>query len=73
MPALVLEGADTKIPLNSTRAWAEAMLNARLLLIKNAGHAFPVEQPVAFRRAADRFLGGHFPQGAEVVREPGVK
>jgi proline iminopeptidase len=73
MPALVIEGAVTKVPLDSTRAWAESMPNARLLLIENAGHLFPVEQPVAFRRAANRFLRGGFPQRAEVVRKSGVK
>ncbi len=71
MPALVLEGAETKIPLDSTRAWVEAMPNGRLLLIKNAGHALPLDQPIAFRRAVERFLGGHFPAGAEVGRKSG--
>jgi proline iminopeptidase len=68
IPALVIEGAESKVPLDSTRAWAEAMPNARLLLIENAGHLFPVEQPAAFQRAADRFLNGEFPNEATPVR-----
>jgi proline iminopeptidase len=69
MPALVLEGAESKVPLDSTRAWAAEMIDARLLLVKNAGHLFPIEQPDAFDAAIKRFLGGDFPPGAEVVRK----
>ena len=68
MPALVVEGAESKVPLDSTRAWASEMIDARLLLIKNAGHLFPIEQPEVFHDAIKRFLRGDFPPGAEVVR-----
>ena len=64
MPALVMEGARTNVPLDATRAWAAALPNARLLLIQEAGHEFFLDQPEAFARAADQFLHGRFPQGS---------
>jgi proline iminopeptidase len=68
MPALVFEGAQTNVPLSSTRAWAAALPNARLLLIPDAGHEFWAEKPDEFVVAADRFLRGEYPKNAEVVK-----
>jgi proline iminopeptidase len=73
VPALVMEGSETKVPLDATRAWAAVMPNARLLLIPHAGHEFFVDQPAAFLRAAGQFLRGRFPKEAEVVRKSGAK
>jgi proline iminopeptidase len=72
MPALVVEGAETTVPLDSTRAWASELINARLLLIKNAGHLFPVDQPAVFDDAIRRFLRGEFPPDAQVVQKSQV-
>jgi proline iminopeptidase len=69
VPALVVEGEKTTVPLSSTRGWAEAIPNARLLLIPEAGHLVFVDQPEAFFKAAETFLRGKFPKEAEVVRK----
>jgi proline iminopeptidase len=68
MPALVIEGAETEVPLEATREWVITMPNARLLLIPDAGHELWAEQPTAFIKAAEEFLRGKFPKRAEVVR-----
>jgi hypothetical protein len=63
-------GAETNIPLSSTRAWAESLPNGRLVLIERGGHAFPLEQPAAMRDAIERFLRGGSPDGAKPARTP---
>lgn len=70
VPALVVEGKRTNVPLDATREWAVVMPNARLLLIPEAGHEAFVDQPEAFRAALKQFLGGRFPRAAEVVPGP---
>lgn len=69
VPALVVEGADTYVPLDATRAWAAVLPNARLLLVPSANHIVylegDVQQTVALLR---EFLEGRWPEGAEVVR-----
>jgi proline iminopeptidase len=67
MPALVVEGAKTTVPLDATREWARVLPQSRLLLIRDAGHANWLDQPEAFRRAAETFLRGAFPQDARGV------
>jgi proline iminopeptidase len=71
MPVLIMEGADSVVPLDSTREWAALAPNARLLLFRDAGHLFPVEQPERFRAAADEFLSGRFPKDAATVSKLG--
>jgi pimeloyl-ACP methyl ester carboxylesterase len=61
MPALVVEGAQTRTTLTSPREWATALPNGRLLLIASAGHANWLDQPTRFRLAVDQFLNGTFP------------
>ena len=61
MPALVVEGEKTQVPLDSTRLWASTLPNGRLLLIPEAGHMHFVERPEAFFPAAEQFLGGGWP------------
>lgn len=68
MPALIVEGARTNVPLEATRVWAAAMPNGRLFLVPDAGHAHFIERPAEFLRAAETFLGGDFPPEAEIVR-----
>lgn len=64
MPALVMEGDRTNVPLDATREFAAALPNSRLLLIPNAGHEFFVDQPKAFQSTVEIFLRGRFPAGA---------
>ena len=66
--ALVVEGAQTNVPLSSTREWAAVLPHSRLLLIPDAGHEFWAEKPDEFVLAADRFLRGEYPKDAEVVK-----
>jgi proline iminopeptidase len=67
MPVLVIEGAETEVPLEATREWARVMPNARMLLLPKAGHELWAEQPEAFLKASAQFLRGRYPKGAEVV------
>jgi proline iminopeptidase len=68
IPTLVVEGAETEVPLEATREWAATLPIARLVLIPNAGHELWAEQRAAFLRAAGQFLGGTYPKEAVVVR-----
>ena len=61
VPALIIEGEQSVTTVASARAWAEALPNARLLLIPNAGHYPQVEQPELFFPAVNRFLSGRSP------------
>jgi proline iminopeptidase len=65
VPALVLEGAETNVPLNATREWVKSLPNSRLLLIPNAGHGPWVDQPEAVISAMDAFLRGSWPAGSK--------
>jgi len=59
MPALVIEGAES-IPstIASARAFSEALPNAKLLLVPDAGHYPQVERPDAFFPPVHEFLRG---------------
>jgi proline iminopeptidase len=65
IPALVLEGAKTNVPLDATREWVKSLPNARLLLIPNAGHMNWVDQPEAVISAMDEFFKGNWPPGTK--------
>lgn len=68
-PALVVEGADTQVPLDATRAWAAALPNGRLLLVPGASHIVYLEGDVPrTTQLLKRFLEGGWPEEAEVVR-----
>ena len=56
MPVLVVEGAETNVPLEPTEMWAKTLPNARLVLVANAGHELFLDQPAAFISEAERFL-----------------
>ena len=58
-PALIIEGENSDVPLDATRAWANAVPNGRLLLIPNAGHVHFIEQPKLFFTAANQFLNAN--------------
>ena len=59
VPVLVIEGAKTNVPLDSTQEWANNPPNARLVLIPDAGHASFVDQPDAVIRALESFLSAN--------------
>lgn len=57
LPILVLHGAqDIAEPLSEVQSMVDAMSNAELIVIENAGHASNLEQPVATNAAIGRFL-----------------
>ena len=65
VPALVLEGAETHVPLEETREWFKSLPDARLLLIPNAGHLIFIDQPEAVISAMDEFFRGKWPSGSK--------
>ena len=68
MHALIVEGAQSPLPLEGESAWARALPNSRLWLIDEVGHAYPfVEQPDVFFQGVDRFIRGGWPIGAQRV------
>jgi proline iminopeptidase len=68
MPALVIEGADTPVPLEGCRTWAASLGAGSLWLIKGAGHGYPfVEVPEIFFPGVEQFLAGQLPPGAVLI------
>ncbi len=68
MPLLVLQGTDDVVPLEASREWAAHAGNARFLRLQGSGHHPYIERPQEFFPAAEAFLKGAWPQGAEIVR-----
>jgi proline iminopeptidase len=66
-PALVIHGARDAVPLESARAWAMALPDARLLVLEGSGHFSYLDVPEPFFAAAHAFLRGEWPAGSEVV------
>jgi pimeloyl-ACP methyl ester carboxylesterase len=57
VPTLVLSGdADRLIPPANSRRLAEAIPGARLVLVPDAGHCFPLERPEETLREVAKFL-----------------
>jgi pimeloyl-ACP methyl ester carboxylesterase len=69
IPRLVVHGREDGIPVEGGRAWAAGFPTARFLELSPAGHFPFLEQPAAFFPAVDRFLDGHWPDGAVSVEE----
>jgi len=67
-PVLVVQGTDDLVPVQASREWAAHCPNSRFLAIEGAGHHPYLERPHDFFPAADVFLKGDWPQGAEIVR-----
>jgi proline iminopeptidase len=67
-PALVVEGAESNVPLDATREWARALPDAWLLLVAGAGHRTWLDQPAALFDALDAFLRRDVPPGAKRCR-----
>lgn len=64
VPALVIDGQESNLPLDATRVWAAAIPEALLLLVPHSGHAVFLDQPDAMIKAIEVFLGGAWPTGA---------
>ncbi len=57
VPTLILAGADDALmPLAEQEKMKQAAANSTLVVIPDAGHLTPMEQPDAFNRAAAEFL-----------------
>jgi 3-oxoadipate enol-lactonase len=57
MPALVVVGAEDAVtPPDEARAMADALPDARLVVIPGAGHLTPIEEPEATNQALAEFL-----------------
>ncbi len=67
IPRLVVHGERDNIPLAGSEEWVRGLPNARLILIRGAGH-FPVyEQPESTLAAIAEFLAGNWPSNAEAL------
>lgn len=66
-PVLILYGEADPVPRAAEEAWASSYPNARLLVIRHAGHLAHVEQPGPFFAALETFLRGQWPAGAVTV------
>jgi len=74
-PFLVVHGTrDRSAPYGGGREWAMRLGNARLLAVPDAGHAPWIEASGLVFGAIDAFLGGTWPESAQVVEslEPGA-
>ncbi len=67
MPTLVIEGAETRVPLDATQEWARVMPDARFLLIPKASHLVWLEGGDAFVEAVEQFLAGKWPAEGRVI------
>jgi proline iminopeptidase len=67
IPTLVIEGAETRVPLDATEEWARVMPDARLLLVPRASHQVWLEGGDAFFEAVEQFLAGKWPTAARLV------
>lgn len=70
IPVLVVEGADTHVPLDATRAWAVACADARLILVPGANHITWLEGDIPkLIRVLKDFLDGRWPEAAKKIEE----
>ncbi len=67
----MIHGTVDFIPLESAGEWAAALPNGRLLVLDGSGHFPYLEVPERFFGAAEAFLKGRWPAGAEGVSVPG--
>ena len=63
VPALVIEGEKTNVPLDATEAWARWLPNAQLVLIPNAGHMNWLDQPESVISSISDFIQGRRVKG----------
>jgi pimeloyl-ACP methyl ester carboxylesterase len=55
-PVLLIVGEHDRSALEASRVLADGLLNARLVVIRDAGHLVNIAQPAAFNAAVDAFL-----------------
>jgi proline iminopeptidase len=68
IPILVVEGAETHVPLEATREWVISASNARLLLVPKANHMTWLEGDVpTLLKQLNEFLAGQWPKEAEDI------
>jgi proline iminopeptidase len=65
MPLLIVQGTDDLVPIEASQEWAAHAGNARFLAIEGSGSHPYIERPKEFFPAADEFLRGDWPRGAE--------
>jgi pimeloyl-ACP methyl ester carboxylesterase len=65
IPRLVVHGERDNTPLAGNEEWVRGQPNARLLIVKGAGHWPHYEQPAVTLAAIERFLAGNWPAGSE--------
>ncbi len=70
VPVLTIQGNHDTLPMEGARVWASSLQNARLLIVRKAGHLPFVEQPDVFYPAVETFLRGEWPGNAEVLGAP---
>jgi proline iminopeptidase len=70
VPALIIEGAKTNVPLEATELWAKLLPNSRLLLIPDAGHQNWLDQPEAVVSAIGDFFQGKRERDTKRLYEP---
>lgn len=69
VPALVLEGTQTPVPLGEIEVWTSTLPNSRLLWLKDCGHGYVyVEQPKLFFNAVREFMKGEWPKHSSSYR-----
>jgi len=61
VPVLTIHGESDTLPIEGSRVWVQALGNARLLIVREAGHLPFVEQPDIFYPAVETFLKGEWP------------
>ncbi len=69
-PVLTIQGDHDTLPMEGARVWVSSLYNARLLIVREAGHLPFVERPDVFYPAVDTFLRGEWPGNAEVFGAP---
>jgi len=69
IPTLVIEGAETRVPLDATEEWARVMSDARLILIPGASHLVWLEGGDAFFEAVEQFMAGDWPKTARILHQ----
>jgi proline iminopeptidase len=70
VPVLTIQGDHDTLPLEGARVWVSSLHNARLLVVREAGHLPFVEQPDVFYPAVETFLRGEWPGNVEVLGAP---
>jgi proline iminopeptidase len=65
VPVLLVYGTRDWIPESAAREWIRALSNGRLLVLPGVGHQSYWERPDLVFAAADVFLHGAWPDGAE--------